>query len=248
MFRSSANLANKYQNTPLEKELPIPRQPRYPLAGIPQHVIQRGNNRQATFYANGDNRFYLNCLKQAADRYGCYVHLLMTPQQPGAIAKVMQSVGRRYVQYVNYLYQRSGTLWEGRYKASLVDSERYLLTCYRYIELNPVRANMVAEPADYRWSSYRAHALGRVDNLIIDHAGYTALGESAAARCAVYRSHFEHVLDKDILSAIRSTLNECRVLGDERFKDQIEAALNRSVRAGQRGRPRKRKDKSDNRV
>ena len=236
----------------------MPRQPRYPLAGIPQHVIQRGNNRQTTFYANGDYHFYLNCLREAADRHDCHihayvlmtnhVHLLMTPQQPGAIAKVMQSVGRRYVQYVNYLYQRSGTLWEGRYKASLVDSERYLLTCYRYIELNPVRANMVAEPADYRWSSYRAHALGRVDNLIIDHAGYTALGESAAARCAVYRSHFEHVLDKDILSAIRSTLNECRVLGDERFKDQIEAALNRSVRAGQRGRPRKRKDKSDNRV
>jgi len=236
----------------------MPRQPRYPLAGIPQHVIQRGNNRQATFFANGDYRFYLNCLREAADRHDCHihayvlmtnhVHLLMTPQQPGAIAKVMQSVGRRYVQYVNYLYQRSGTLWEGRYKASLVDSERYLLTCYRYIELNPVRASMVSDPADYRWSSYRAHALGRGDSLITDHAGYLALGESIGVRCAAYRSLFERVLDKDLLATIRSSLNECRVLGDERFKDQIEAALNRPVRAGQRGRPRKRKDTSDNRV
>jgi putative transposase len=212
----------------------MPRQPRYPLAGIPQHVIQRGNNRQTTFYANGDYHFYLNCLREAADRHDCHihayvlmtnhVHLLMTPQQPGAIAKVMQSVGRRYVQYVNYLYQRSGTLWEGRYKASLGGSERYLLTCYRYIELDPVRASMVTDPADYRWYSYRAHALGRGDSLIVDHAGYQALGESITVRCAAYRSLFEHAIGKDMLSTIRSSLNECRVLGDERFKDQVETA------------------------
>lgn len=111
-----------------------------------------------------------------------------------------------------------------------------------------MRASMVSDPANYRWSSYRAHALGRGDSLIIDHAGYLARGESIAVRWAAYRSLFEHVLDKDMLSTIRSSLNECRVLGDKRFKDQVEAALNPSVHAGQRGRPRKGKDTPDNRV
>ncbi len=135
---------------------------------MPQHVIHRGNNRQATFFADGDYHFYLDCLSDAARRHDCHVHayvlmtnhvhLLMTPQQPGAIARVMQSVGRRYVRYVNYVYRRSGTLWEERYKTSLVDSDRYLLTCYGYIELNPVRAGMVPDRAGYRWSSYRTQA------------------------------------------------------------------------------------------
>ncbi len=177
-----------------------------------------------------------------------HVHLLITPQQPGAIAKVMQSVGRRYVQYVNHLYQRSGTLWEGRYKASLVDSERYLLTCYRYIELNPVRAGMVSEPAEYRWSSYRVHALGKDDGLVIDHAGYLALGETVRTRCAAYRALFDQAIGKDALHAVRTSLNECRVLGDEQLKDELGVTLKRSVRAGQKGRPRKRKDSSENRV
>jgi putative transposase len=177
-----------------------------------------------------------------------HVHLLMTPQQSGTIAKVMQSVGRRYVQYVNYLYKRSGTLWEGRYKASLVDSDRYLLTCYSYIELNPVRAGMVAEPSAYRWSSYRAHAQGTKDGLLTDHAGYLSLGKDVQSRCEAYKGLFEGGIDTDTLQAIRESLNECRVLGDDRFKDQIEATLKRSVRAGQKGRPRKSKKPSENRV
>jgi putative transposase len=146
------------------------RKPRIALAGYAQHVVQRGNNRQATFFAEADYRYYLDCLAEASAKYDCalhayvlmtnHVHLLVTPNQTDGIARMMQSVGRRYVQYVNYCNKRSGTLWEGRYKASLVQSERYLLVCSRYIELNPVRAGMVTRPEAYRWSSYRANALG----------------------------------------------------------------------------------------
>ena len=149
----------------------MPRQLRYNLPGIPQHVIQRGNNRQATFFSDEDYMRYLADLKSACDQHQCevhayvlmtnHVHLLMTPHNGDGIAKTMQSLGRRYVVYINQTYRRTGTLWEGRYKAALIDSENYLLTCYRYIELNPVRAEgMVDHPGKYRWSSYRANALG----------------------------------------------------------------------------------------
>lgn len=135
----------------------MPRPPRYELAGLPQHVIQRGNNRQPTFFAEDDYTAYLGWLREAAVHHGCaihayvlminHVHLLVTPTVGGAIGKLMQALGRRYVQYVNAQYRRSGTLWEGRYKASLIDSERYLLTCYRYIELNPTLPSIGVESA-----------------------------------------------------------------------------------------------------
>lgn len=143
----------------------MPRKARMYLPGVPCHVISRGNNRDACFYSDDDSLFYLTCLQGACQRYGVslhayvlmsnHVHLLMTPAREDGISKVMQSVGRRYVQYINMNYRRSGTLWEGRHKSSLVDAEDYVLACYRYIELNPVRAGMVEHPADYRWSSYR---------------------------------------------------------------------------------------------
>jgi len=158
------------------------RKPRFNLVGQPQHVIQRGNNREACFYAAQDYRFYLCCVGEAARKFACdvhayvlmtnHVHLLVTPRAEQAIGNLMQSVGRRYVRYINHVYRRTGTLWEGRYKASLIDSERYLLACYRYIELNPVRAAMVASPAQYRWSSYRCNAVGKTDTLITPHVQY----------------------------------------------------------------------------
>lgn len=226
----------------------MPRPPRYPLIGVPQHVIQRGNNRQPTFFAEDDFRFYLEALKAATTTHDCavhayvlmtnHVHLLMTPRRTDAIAKVIQSLGRRYVQYMNSTYQRSGTLWEGRYKACVVESEAYLLACSRYIELNPVRSKLVADPANYPWSSYHWHALGKSDPLITDHAVYLALGstneERRQAYCRLLRDH----LDPARLQEIRESLNQCRVLGSERFKDQIEAILSRRVRPGKAGRPK----------
>src|SRR5687768_4695644 len=158
------------------------RRPRLRMSGVPQHVIQRGNNRQATFFAEEDYRFYLACLQEAARKHDCaihayvlmtnHVHLLVTPQGPDAMSLVMRDLGRRYVQYINFTYGRSGTLWEGRFKSILVDAQRYFFTCCRYIELNPVRAGMVAHPEEYRWSSHCFNALGHEDHLLSAHHEY----------------------------------------------------------------------------
>jgi len=140
---------------------------------------------------------------------------------------------------VNHVYRRSGTLWEGRYKSSLIDSEGYLLTCYRYIGLNPVRAGMVTDPSSYRWSSYGAHALGQADKLIRDHFCYLALGVTGEIRQAAYQALCRHQMDAASLKAIRESVNSGTALGSERFKDEIETTLARSVRLGTPGRPRK---------
>ena len=163
----------------------MPRKPRFFLPGIPSHIIQRGNNRQPIFFADNDYRAYLRWLAEAARRWGCqvqayvlmtnHVHLLVTTQAPESLSRMMQYVGRQYVPYVNAEYRRSGTLWEGRFKASLVQALAYLLTCYRYIELNPVRAAMFATPGDYPWSSYHCNALGHADALMVPHPEYRAL-------------------------------------------------------------------------
>ncbi|MDB5968219.1 MAG: transposase [Hydrocarboniphaga sp.] len=167
------------------------------------------------------------------------INLLMTPAQPGAIGKVLQSVERRYEQYVNTRYRRTGTLWEGRHKASVIDSEQYLLTCYRYIEMNPVRAGMVKHPGDYAWSSYASHAQGQDDALIRDHACYRQLARTDEERRSAYRQLFRAQLSQAALTEVRDALNQCRVYGSERFKDEIEATLGRRVRPGKVGRPGK---------
>ena len=227
----------------------MPRRARIRFAGIPQHVIQRGNNRAACFFADEDYQSYLDSLQQGAERYGCdihayvlmtnHVHLLATPADEESLAGMMRYLGSRYVQYVNYTYKRSGTLWEGRYKSSLIDSERYLLTCYRYIELNPVRAGMVKGAGDYKWSSYSAHALGQTNELIQDHSCYLALGLNEETRRTAYQALFRHQVDEETLTGIREAVNRGIAFGSERFKDEIEATLARSVRPGAVGRPRK---------
>jgi putative transposase len=227
----------------------MPRPARYPLPEVPQHVIQRGNNRQPVFFHEDDYRFYLACLTEAAATHATavhayvlmtnHVHLLMTPLRTDSIAKVMQSIGRRYVHYINMTYQRTGTLWEGRYRASLVEAEPYLVACYRYIELNPARAGMVQDPAEYAWSSYRWHALGHPDAVITDHALYLALGNTLQERHMSYRALCQDHLHAGMLQEIRVALHQGRVLGTERFKDSIEAVLARRVRPGKAGRPRK---------
>jgi putative transposase len=167
-----------------------------------------------------------------------HVHVLMTPHQANSLAKVMQSLGRRYVQYINTLYQRTGSLWEGRYGASLVEADAYLLACYRYIELNPVRAGMVPEPAAYPWSSYRWHALGHPAPVVSDHALYLALARTPQERQHVYQALFQERLHTGLLQEIRTTLQQGRILGTERFKDAIQTILARRVRPGKAGRPR----------
>lgn len=160
----------------------------------------------------------------------------MTPEAAGAVARAMQSLGRRYVGYFNGTYRRSGTLWEGRYKSCLVDSERYLLTCYRYIELNPVRAAMVVAPDDYVWSSYRANAEGRPDRLIHPHDEYAQLGRTVEERCAAYRALFLEVIGEDRMNEIRAYVQQQRALGTSRFQAVIEAELQRVATVRPRGR------------
>jgi len=227
------------------------RQPRIILPGQPQYVIQRGNNRAVIFVSEDDYLFYLENLELACKRFGCelhayvlmtnHVHLLMTPQTGDGISKVMQSIGRYYVQYFNHQYKRTGTLWEGRYKSTLLDSESYLFTCYRYIELNPVRAGMVDNPSDYRWSSYSCNALGNPDSLITPHELYTNLGQSIEERSGFYRALFDAHLDARDLDEIRDATNKSWVLGSDHFKDQIEALTARQAKPKARGGDRKSK-------
>ncbi|MEG7522687.1 MAG: transposase, partial [Chromatiales bacterium] len=136
-----------------------------------------------------------------------HVHLLVTPKKPNAISSMMQSIGRRYVRYINKEYRRSGTLWEGRYKASLIHSESYLLTCHHYIELNPVRAGMVTHPGEYRWSSYGANAQGLSSTVLSAHDEYLRLGSMNAERQSAYRELFRHHLDPGVIENIRDALN-----------------------------------------
>ena len=227
----------------------MPRKARMYLPGVPCHVISRGNNRDACFYSDDDYQFYLECLDDACRKYQValhayvlmtnHVHLLFTPVSEGGISKVMQSVGRRYVQYINLNYKRSGTLWEGRHKASLVDADEYLLACYRYIELNPVRANMVSHPAEYRWSSYRVNAGLRERRNLREHEVYTRLGSDADSRHMAYCDLFSFDIDSDVIKDIRRCASFSMPLGSSRFQSQIERALGRKLGHAGRGRPKK---------
>ena len=219
------------------------------LPGQPVHAIQRGNNREPIFAAEEDYRFYLECLGKAATEQGLaihayvlmtnHVHLLATPESEESLSKTMQSVGRRYVQYFNHVYRRTGTLWEGRYKSTLIQSERYLLTCMRYIELNPVRASMVEHPGDYPWSSYRANAQGEQSAIIKPHLQCRRLGPTPEARQKAYRQLFRVQIGKAELEAIRNATNKAWVLGEGRFCEKVEALSQRRAAPLPRGRPRR---------
>ena len=221
------------------------RLPRLSLAGVPQHVVQRGNNKQVCFIGDDDYAVYLDKLKEYSRRYAVNVHsyvlmtnhthLLMTPEEPDSISRLIQSLGRYYVRYVNDTHGRTGTLWEGRYKSTLIDSDRYFLTVSRYIEMNPVRAQMVRRPEDYPWSSYHRNALGKKIKLITPHALYLTLGRTGDERQAAYRSLFEHGLPEGELKEIREATNKAWVLGEDRFIKQIEAQTGRRAKPMVRG-------------
>lgn len=225
----------------------MPRRPRIKLAEVPQHVVQRGINREPCFFAEEDYHSYLHWLHKSAADWGCsihayvlmtnHVHLLATPAKPDGIAKMMQSIGRRYVQYINRSYRRTGSLWEGRFKSSLVQAEEYLLTCMRYIELNPVRANMVNDPAQYRWSSYRHNGLGQMDERITSHPLYLSLDKDEARRLVEYRGLFRSQLDDEALADIRLALAQGQPLGSERFAETMCAAVGVRRTRSKPGRP-----------
>ena len=223
------------------------RKPRFNLPGVAQHIIQRGNNREPCFYSLDDYHKYLTLLAEVSTANNCHihsyvlmtnhVHILLTPNQPNAIAHMIQDLGRKYVRYINKTYKRSGTLWEGRYKSSLIDSEAYLLICMRYIEMNPVRAGMVKHPGEYQWSSYSVNAYNKVNDVLHQHPLYIALGESIECRIKAYRSLFENYLSAKDVHIIREALNQELVLGRDDFKDKIEQMTKRQTRPGINGRP-----------
>lgn len=227
----------------------MPRQPRYFVPDIPQHVIRRGVDRQAVFFQPDDYGLYLDSLGDAAAQYECQIHayvlmtnhthLLVTPATGQSLPLLMQAMGRSYVQTLNKRYNRTGPLWQGRYKACLVQDDRYLLTCHKYIEFNPVRAGLVPAPGDYPYSSFACNATGKANALITTHPVYESLANEPKHRQAAYRRLFADSITPETLATIRRTTNACLVLGNDRFKDQIEAMLGRSVRPGKSGRPRK---------
>ncbi len=213
------------------------------------HVIQRGNNKQAIFFADEDYVRYRGWLAEAADAYGCaihayvlmpnHVHLLLTPKNKDSVPRMMQSLGRRYVRYVNDAYGRSGTLWEGRYRAAPVDAGEYFFSCCRYIESNPVRARLTKHPRDYRWSSYRAHALGADDDLVGSHPLFRRLGRNVAEQRKKYRALLRGKADAGFVDALRAATNGGWALGDEHFRREIAKAAKRRVTPLPKGRPRK---------
>ncbi|MDX2145138.1 MAG: transposase [Rhodospirillaceae bacterium] len=213
--------------------------------GVPQHIIQRGNNRQAVFFDTEDYRAYKDWLAEIAAAHGLavhayvlmtnHVHLLATPETPESIPAVMQTLGRLYVRRVNMAYRRTGSLWEGRYRANVVEDETYLFRLMRYIELNPVRARMTRAPRGYPWSSHAANAHGKADVLVTPHELYRALGRTASDRAAAYRELFREALAKDALTEIRRALNGGWALGSERFQREVARAARRRAVPLKRG-------------
>lgn len=226
----------------------MPRLPRIDIPGIPQHIVQRGNDRQPCFFTHLDRIRYLDELRELTMRCGCsvhayvlmtnHVHLLLTASDRGQVSSLMQSLGRRYVRFVNLRYRRTGTLWEGRYKSCVVDTETYLLRCYRYIELNPVRAGMVEAPGQYRWSSYLANAAAAFDALVSPHPTWLALGQTARERAEAYAALVAEAVPDEELATIRQYVQRQQALGSTRFQSAIERQLGRRCSPGTPGRPR----------
>ena len=227
----------------------MPRRPRITLPGVPLHLIQRGNNRQACFFDEQDYLFYLDWLEEYAHISNCrihafvlmtnHVHLLLTPETTHSVGDLMKRLGQRYVQYVNRTYRRSGTLWEGRFRSCMTQEEDYVLGCYRYIELNPVRAKIVDHPAEYRWSSYRANAQSERSSLLTPHDTYLTLGTGQDEPMANYRELFRYQLDPGLIDEIRSSTNGNYALGSPLFQEQVAEMLGRRVTPGKSGRPKK---------
>jgi len=227
----------------------MPRIQRLCVPGVPLHIVQRGNNKQPCFFRTPDYLAYLKALKNAALRYGVdvhayvlmtnHVHLLVTPDDRTSASRTMQHVGRKYVQHFNSAHNRTGTLWEGRFRSSIIDADRYLLACYRYIELNPVRAGMVKSPVQYRWSSFQANALGNRDAIISPRQEWLDLGITMSERCQKYRRLFDANSGHDDVEEIRYAVRKGLPTGSKLFRKEIEALLKKRIGSGRRGRPPK---------
>ena len=229
----------------------MPRIARSVIADIPYHIIHRGNNRQKIFFCVGDYKYFLSLLEEAKKKYKCrlysyvlmsnHIHLLLeSPQVTENLAKYIKLIAQKYTQYINKIYKRTGALWEGRFKSSLVSKDNYLLACSRYIEMNPVRANIVKDPKDYRWSSYR-YKIGQKEGetfLDLDPL-YMDLGRDKIERQRYYQEWFKKSIPTQEWDLIRKTINKNGIFGSTQFKEKMEKLLGRKLEIRERGRPRK---------
>jgi len=232
----------------------MPRLPRISVPNVTFHVVQRGNDRGRTFFDERDFRTYVLLLSRISRRYQTsvhayvlmtnHVHLLMTSQRQDGISLTMQQLGSSFVRHINERYSRTGTLWEGRFRSSPVDSDYYCLACYRYIELNPVRAGIVAAPDDYRWSSYRENVGLRALSVVTPHASYLRIASEDERRREQYRQIVNERLPESTLATLRDSTVKGLPIGDERFLGMLERKTGRTIIPGPRGRPRAAKAES----
>ncbi|MES2832382.1 MAG: transposase [Pseudomonadota bacterium] len=227
----------------------MPRLPRLIVPFQPHHVIQRGAGRHSVFVDADDYRVFLTHLRTSAKKFNVavhayvlmsnHLHLLATPAEPISLAKMMQWIGRYYVPYFNHKYDRTGTLWQGRYKTAVIDSDQYFLTCSRYIEMNPVRAGLVAKPGNYLWSSYHHHVGERQDAVITEHPLYWALGNTPFAREAAYQQLIDQNLPQDEIEILTASTLKGWAIGSSEFKAALEKKTLQRVQPTKRGRPSK---------
>lgn len=222
------------------------------LPNHPHHVIHRGHNRRDIFFGDGDRAYYLRNLREFKERFGCkvysyclmsnHVHMIVNPcENAGSLALLMKRLAARQTRMVNKMKGASGTLWDSRYRSSLIDTERYLPACCRYIEMNPVRAGIVKRPEEYHWSSYRTKTgLAKVEWLDEDHF-YSSLGRSRRKRAAEYRSWIEKTSLPGEIDLIRTAAQRGQLTGDRSFIDLINKKIGMRIRNRGQGRPAKRK-------
>ncbi len=227
----------------------MPRSPRPAVGGIPYHVLHRGNNHQPIFFEDRDYTYFLQLLREGREKYPVkiysyvlmanHIHLLIEPREQYNLAKYMRWVFAKYTQYINWKYQRTGTLWEGRYKSTIVEKERYFLACLRYIEMNPLRANLVRELKEYKRSSHMSHAYGMEDKILDKNEWYESLGETGEKKQRAYREFFKETIPEHEWDSIREATTKCGILAGNRFKEEIEKEIGRKLGPKRRGRPKK---------
>lgn len=225
------------------------RRPRLFVADIPYHITQRGNNRSPIFFSEEDYSFFLEVLKEAKAKHPSFIygycfmtnhlHLLIQPKEKENISLLMKFLGAKYVRYINKIYKRTGTLWEGRFKCSLIDGELYFLTCLQYIEMNPVRAGIVNSPELYRWSSYRFRAFGEKSSVLDFDPWYNSLGSNAEEKQLSYRRFFQNSIPKSAYQLIREMTNKGGIVGRSSFKEQIQKIVGREIIFRSPGRPKR---------
>ena len=225
------------------------RRPRLSVADVPYHVVQRGNNKIPIFLTSGDYLFFLEVLREAKIKHPCLVyayclmtnhfHLLLEPKkEDNNVSLLIKLLGAKYVRYINKNYKRSGTLWEGRFKSSLIDKELYFLSCLRYIEMNPVRAGLVSSPELYRWSSYRVRAFGEQDPIVDLDSWYDSLGCNSGERQVKYRQFLQSIMPESTLKLLREMTNKNGIVGGIDFKAQIGQLVHREITIRPIGRPK----------